>query len=125
MNLTTLGERRIRGDLIETFKVVTGKVKYGQDMFKLSRSGHNIISKINNSVAREISKIRKSFLPERIRNYWNNLPLYVEMSENVLDFKINLEKFNSQSVNSSFNNFWEVSNMIIDKNRRESKISRK
>ena len=115
MNLTTLGERRIRGDLIETFKVVTGKVKYGQDIFKLSRSGHNIISKINNSVAREICKIRKSFLPERIRNYWNNLPLYVKMSENVLDFKINLEKFKSQSVNSSFNNYWEVSNMIIDK----------
>ena len=75
MNLTTLGERRIRGDLIETFEVVTGKVKYGQDIFKLSRSGHNIISKINNSVAREICKIRKSFLPERIINYWNNLPL--------------------------------------------------
>ena len=59
MNLITLGERRIRGDLIETFKLVTGKVKYGQDIFKLS----NIISKINNSVAREICKIRKSFLP--------------------------------------------------------------
>ena len=44
MNLSTLCERRIRGDLIETFK-------YGQDIFKLSRSGHNIISKINNSVA--------------------------------------------------------------------------
>ena len=57
MNLTTLGERRIRGDLIESFKVVKGKVKYGQNIFKLSRSGHNIISKINNSVAREICKI--------------------------------------------------------------------
>ena len=33
-----VGERRIRGDLIETFKLVTGKVKYGQDIFKLSRS---------------------------------------------------------------------------------------
>ena len=48
MNLTTLGERRIREDLIETFKVVTGKVKYCQDIFKLGRSGHNIISKMNN-----------------------------------------------------------------------------
>ena len=66
------------------------------------RSGHNIISKINNSVAREICKIRKSFLPQRIRNYWNNLPLYVKMSENVFDFKINLEKFKSQSVNIHF-----------------------
>ena len=82
MNLTTLVERRIRGDLIETFKVVTGKVKYGQDIFKLSRSGHNIISKINNSVAREICKIRKSFLPERIRNYWNNLPPHHYKVEN-------------------------------------------
>ena len=57
-------------------------------------------------------------LPEKYvknRNYWNNLPLYVKMSENFLDFKINFEKFKSQSVNSSFHNFWEVSNMIIDK----------
>ena len=28
MKLTTLGERRIRGDLIETYKIVTGKVKW-------------------------------------------------------------------------------------------------
>ena len=34
MNLTTLGERRIRGYLIKTFKVVTGKVDYDQDFFK-------------------------------------------------------------------------------------------
>ena len=115
MNLTILGERRIRGDLIKTFKVVTGKVKYGQYIFKLSRSGNNIISKINNSVAREICKIRKSFLPERIRNYWKNLHLYLKMSENFLDFNMYLEKFKSQSVNNSFYNLWEVSNMIIDK----------
>ena len=85
-------------------------------MFKIFLSSVDLdISEINNSVAREICKLRKSFLPERIRNYWNNLPLYVKMYENVLDFKINLEKFKSQSVNSSFNNFWDVSNMIIDK----------
>ena len=86
MNLTTLGERRIRRDLIKTLKVVTGKVKYGQDIFKLSRSGNNIISKINNSVAREICKIRKSFLPERIRNYWNNLLLNVKLSKENFGF---------------------------------------
>ena len=83
MNLTTLGERRIRRDLIETYKVVTGKVKYSQNIFKLCRSGQNIISKINKSIAREICKIRKSFLPQRIRNYWNNLPLYVKILKNL------------------------------------------
>ena len=44
MNLTTLGERRIRGDLIKTFKVVTGKVKYGQDI--LSSVDLDIISSV-------------------------------------------------------------------------------
>ena len=36
MNLTTLGERRVRGDLIETYKIVTGKVNYGKNIFKMS-----------------------------------------------------------------------------------------
>ena len=30
MNLTTLGERLIRGDLIETFKIVNGVADYGK-----------------------------------------------------------------------------------------------
>ena len=36
MKLTTLGERRLRGDLIETFKIVNGLVEYGNGMFRLS-----------------------------------------------------------------------------------------
>ena len=45
LKLTTLAERRIRGDLIETFKIVTGLVNYGQNMFRVSRSGCNLVSK--------------------------------------------------------------------------------
>ena len=45
LNLTTLAERRIRGDLIETFKIVSGLVEYGSDIFNISRSGMNIVSK--------------------------------------------------------------------------------
>ena len=44
MGLTTLGEKRIRGDLIETFKMLTGKVDYGSNVFKLGRSGSNIVN---------------------------------------------------------------------------------
>ena len=44
LNLTTLAERRIRGDLIETFKIVNNVVDYGHDIFTLGRSGRNIIS---------------------------------------------------------------------------------
>ena len=70
---------------------------------------------MNNSVKNNVCKLRKSFLPERIRNYWNNLPAYVKLSDSVTDFKINLEKFKKESVDQSCNNFWEVSNVILDK----------
>ncbi|XP_063693754.1 uncharacterized protein LOC134825470 [Bolinopsis microptera] len=43
LQLTTLLERRMRGDLIETFKITKGKVDYGQDLFKISRSGTKIL----------------------------------------------------------------------------------
>ena len=43
LKLTTLAERRMRGDLIETFKVVRGFVNYGQSLFKVSRSGLNLL----------------------------------------------------------------------------------
>ena len=39
LQLTTLAEPRVRGDLIEVYKIVNGLVEYGQDIFKLTRSG--------------------------------------------------------------------------------------
>ena len=47
MKLTTLGEGRIRGDLIETFKIVNGIVEYGKNIFRLSSTNRNIIRKTN------------------------------------------------------------------------------
>ena len=44
LQLTTLAERRIRGDLIEVFKIVNGLVEYGNDLFCVSRSGDKLIS---------------------------------------------------------------------------------
>ena len=92
----TQGERRLRGDLIETFKIVNKLVEYGNGMFRLSRSNNNIIRKAinsNNNYDSYVSKLRSYFLPERVRNYWNNLPEYVKFSADVPSFKINLESF--------------------------------
>ena len=62
LKLTTLAERRMRVDLIETFKVVRGFVNYGQSLFKVSRSGLNLLSRGN-----KVSRSRKDFLGERVR----------------------------------------------------------
>ena len=117
MKLTTLGERRIRGDLIETYKIVNSKVDYGKDVFKLSRSGNNIVSKIKNGAtcSKSVCKLRLAFLPERIRNYWNNLPVSVKNSRDINDFKSNFEIFKTNCNSSHDNNYWEVSNLIIEK----------
>ena len=117
MNLTTLGERRLRGDLIETFKIINNIVDYGKDIFKLSRSGSNIVSKIDTAKvsSNDICKLRSSFLPERVKNYWNNLPLHVKKSKSINDFKVKLENYKNKYMHDSINNYWEISNMIIDR----------
>ena len=119
MELTTLDERRIRGDLIKTFKIVNGIVDYGKNIFRLSRSNRNIIRKnnvnYNSKNSAIICKLRSSFLPERVRNYWNNLPHYVKSSVHVPFFKSNLEIFKRDCSHNSENNYWEVSNLKIDK----------
>ena len=116
MKLTTLAERRIRGDLIETFKIVNGLVDYGKNVFKTSRR-NNIVSKVNlgSTNSKEIDKLRSMFLPERIKNYWNNLPMYCKNSVDVNSFKINLDRFKKECIHSDDNNYWEVSNLILDK----------
>ena len=43
LGLTTLVERRARGDLIETFKIYKGIANYRHNMFRLSRSGYNVL----------------------------------------------------------------------------------
>ena len=75
LNLTKLAEQRIRGDLIEAFKVTSGSTDYGSRMFRISRSGLNLV--LSNRCSRSLTKIKniqKSFLPERVIPYWNKLP---------------------------------------------------
>ena len=71
LNLTTLAERRLRGNLIETFRVVNGHVDYGHNVFNVSKFGNKLIAKSLKEGDTTIEKLLKSFLPERIRNYWN------------------------------------------------------
>ena len=116
LNLTTLAERRIRGDLIETFKIVSGLVDYGKSVFNLSRSGYNIVSKISyKGESLKVGKLRNSFIPERVKSYWNTLPIAVKTSPNVDMFKMNLETYKRQCINSMESNFWHVSEVLLEK----------
>ena len=77
----------MRGDLIEAFKIMRGFVDYGQNLFKLSISGLNILSKIT----KDTTSDRRDFFSERILKYWNILPKNVKMSKSVNCFKATLQ----------------------------------
>ena len=123
LDLTTLAERRIRGDLIETFKIVENIVNYGQGIFVLGRSGRNIVS-----CGLQVSSFRKKFFSERVIQYWNVLPNFVKLSSNVDNFKVNLSKHKSQQLKSehsvsSVGNFWEVSERILQRIESSSAVA--
>jgi hypothetical protein len=117
LGLTTLLERRARGDLIETFKIVNNMTDYGHDLFSLSRSGNHLVSRPGSE-----NKLKHAFFPNRVIKYWNKLPPSVRFSKSVDSFKNNLSKFKRENFQVP-GNFWELSreifNRIIDNNRND------
>ena len=45
LGLTTLPKRRMRGDLIETFKRIIGTLNYGRYFFSISSQTANLLSR--------------------------------------------------------------------------------
>ena len=119
LNLTTLFERRLRGDLIEVFKILNGLCDYGEHFFNVSeRTGNLLLSNersVNNVAACE------DYFANRIIKYWNRLPNNVKRSNSVNNFKNNLDIFrnnnygNGNAVNSLLGQYWELSEDIFSR----------
>ena len=85
LKLTTLLERRMRGDLIETFKVVNGHVNYGSNLFGHSRTGRHLVARACTS---KLTNNKRDFFAQRVLKYWNKLPGNIRNSPTVNSFKI-------------------------------------
>ena len=129
LNLTTLAERRIRGDLIEVFKALNGYSSL-KSIFKVSRSGLNLISgEVKNSCTGKVRSLCKNFITERVVMAWNMLPFKVKSSNSVNDFKINLEDFkksNIQNIGCEISAYyWKVSETVLSKIEGKSYLENK
>ena len=98
LNLMPLEERRLRGDLIETYKILKGIDKVNQaKFFKLTQEhrtrGHEL--KIFKPRLKKGLLLRKNFFSVRVVNAWNSLPRFVIESNTLNQFKINLSKCNA------------------------------
>ena len=94
LNLYSMDERRVRGDLIFMYRLMSGDVNIDPArLFKLNP--HNLgdkESRLYNTLKVEPRshpnlQIRHTFFTQRVVRPWNSLPEYVVRSENVSDFK--------------------------------------
>ena len=107
LGLTTLLERRARGDLIETFKIWSKIANYGDKLFKISRNGNNLVSRPGDQ-----NKFKHGFLSRRVIHYWNKLPVDVKSAKTVDSFKNKLLKFKQNNL-TDIGQYWKLSDEIF------------
>jgi hypothetical protein len=100
LRLTSLYDRRRRGDVIETYKILNGKVNVNKEQFfRLSATGHNTRGhSLKLEVQRPRLDKRKFFFSHRVVQQWNSLPQRVVTSVSVNSFKNSFDKFQDMGI---------------------------
>ena len=117
LELTTLVERRSRGDLIEVYKANHGVSKIN-GVFMFGRSGSNLVCNSGGSKAAKINYLKRNFINERVMLFWNKLPVDVKNASCLNGFKSGLETFKDQTKRlgiSNTGNFWELSDEVLNR----------
>ena len=102
IGLTTLQERRVRGDCIETFKMLNGFTRVNHEIWfsimSRTEGAQTRLSSdplaLNSQLAR--LDLRKYYFSVRVPGIWNSLPLAVRQSTTVNQFKNAYDKYRSQ-----------------------------
>ena len=111
LRLTTLLELRMRGDLIETFKIINGFVNYGHNMFRTNTAYQ---TRNLNVTSHHPLRSAHDFFNNRVIKYWNQLPLRVRNSTSINAFKAGLDLFKLSKPDSP-NGFWKLSEEIFNR----------
>ena len=93
LKMPRIEERLRRGDLIETYKILTGKVNVRHEQFfdvehKDRTRGHQL--KLKKRRVKHASRLK--FFSNRVINEWNSLPGEVVKSESTNEFKNEIDK---------------------------------
>jgi hypothetical protein len=99
LDLLSLEDRRLRGDLIEYFKFSSGLEEvdwfYPPSHLKNATRGHNM------KIRRELTQNsiqRHHFLPNRIAPYWNKLPSEAIASTTTNQFKNSIDRIGMEQI---------------------------
>jgi len=92
--LPTLRYRQIRGDMIEMYKILTGK--YDAAVTPQINREYSSITRGNDlrlQKSRSKYDLRKHYFTNRVVNFWNSLPNHVVLADTTNTFKSKLDKF--------------------------------
>jgi hypothetical protein len=93
LGLTTLAERRRRGDLLETFKIMKGKENIDcRKFFKMDPNVHGVRGNSLRIFTPSVrTTLRKSFFSQRVLRSWNGLTQQAVDSDTLNAFKSQLD----------------------------------
>ena len=93
LNLPSLRYRRLRGDMIEVFKIVKGiyDKRVAGDIFELASESTTRGHQYKITKHRSRSEQRKNYFTNRIVDIWNNLPASVVSAKSVKSFENRLD----------------------------------
>ena len=94
VGLTTLRERRVRGDMIQVWKYLHKHNPGGDKLFKMANAQHSRLSRYTYkpwNISRVIAKleVRRNFFTSRVADKWNSLQDAVDLNT----FKNNYDAF--------------------------------
>ena len=93
LNLYSLAQRRIRGHLIEAFKIINGHDNVNSEQFfKKAWTGHLRGNSLKLYKQRATKKCRIEFFSQKVVEDWNKLPDEVVTAPSVESFKKRLDK---------------------------------
>ena len=97
LGILNLSARRLRGDFIETFKIMNSLTNVPYQIFfekstYLSTRHANSCKLVKPSCKKGL-QCRSNFFSHRVINNWNKLPEFVISSDSVNSFKANLDSY--------------------------------
>lgn len=107
LNLSTLEERRVRYDMVETFKILNGFNDVNSDTWfrkvgaeparetRLTSYHKNLVG------SRSRLDIRQNFFSQRVVNSWNNIPTDIKESHNPSIFKTRYDRWKQDTTDST------------------------
>ena len=95
LKLTTLEERRARGDMIETYKIITGKEKVNPGkFFQMIPDREGPRARDKKIFKQRVEKDgRRHYFTQRVTNGWNGLTNNIVNAEKTSEFKTLLDAY--------------------------------